>query len=338
MRALLINVSIKIGFKVQRFIKCLDITYFFIIVISLSHMPINASYEYFNAEKGYLNAKNPDEKIYWLEEMIRKSPSHKGSENLRAQLRLRLKKLKESLEKSKKKSGGSKGIRKEGFQCVLIGLPNSGKSSLLKALTNAQPKITPYSFSTAKPEVGTLDYEGVKAQIVDMPSLGSEYFDIGIVNTADCLLIVVERFEDCEKVEKNLFRSHGKRIIVLNKADIFNGNELRKMEERMKSKRINGIIISAESGMNIDKLKRRIFEEMNVVRIFTKEPGKPKSRDPVVLVRGSSVKDVAESILKGFSARVKETKLTGPSSKFPNQKVGLNHKLKDLDIVEFLTK
>ena len=52
----------------------------------------------------------------------------------------------------------------------------------------------------------------------------------------------------------------------------------------------------------------------------------------------STVKDVAEKILHGFSERVKETKITGPSSKFPNQKVGLQHQLKDLDVVEFRTR
>ena len=57
-------------------------------------MPINASYEYFNAEKEYLNAQTDEDKLYWTEEMIKTAPKHKGSENLLAGLRLRLKKLK----------------------------------------------------------------------------------------------------------------------------------------------------------------------------------------------------------------------------------------------------
>jgi hypothetical protein len=76
---------------------------------------------------------------------------------------------------------------------------------------------------------------------------------------------------------------------------------------------------------------------MHVIRVYTKEPGKSPSPIPVILKEGSTVRDVAESILKGFSQRVKETKITGPSSKFPNQIVGLNHVLKDKDIVEFKT-
>ena len=50
-------------------------------------MPINASHEYIHAEKNYLNALTLGDKIYWLEEMIRKAPKHKGSENLLAELK-----------------------------------------------------------------------------------------------------------------------------------------------------------------------------------------------------------------------------------------------------------
>jgi hypothetical protein len=76
---------------------------------------------------------------------------------------------------------------------------------------------------------------------------------------------------------------------------------------------------------------------MEVIRVFTKEPGKKKAEDPVVLSKGSSVKNAAEEIYKGFSRQIKETRLTGPSGKFSNQRVGLAHKLKDMDVLEFKT-
>ncbi len=74
---------------------------------------------------------------------------------------------------------------------------------------------------------------------------------------------------------------------------------------------------------------------MDVIRVYTKEPGKSPSKDPMILRTYSTVKDAAESIRKGFFSTVRETRITGPSSKFPNQKVGLSHQLKDLDIIEF---
>jgi hypothetical protein len=301
-------------------------------------MPVNAGYEYFNAEKKYLAAQTLEEKIAALEEMIRAAPKHKSSENFVSELKNRLRGLIEKKEKSRKTGKSTlKAIKKEGFQCVLLGLPNSGKSLLLSKLTNAKPKISLHPFTTTAPEIGTMDYQGVKSQIVDLPSIGSDFFDIGIVNTADCIILVVETIQDIEKIRPLLTKSYGKQLIVINKVDLLSNEQLRKFQETIKSKRIPGILISAETGAGIEELKERIFQNMNSIRIYTKEPGKSPSPNPVVLKQGSTVKDIAESIRNGFSKTVKESRVTGPSSKFPNQKVGLEHVLKDKDIVEFKT-
>jgi hypothetical protein len=302
-------------------------------------MTVNAGYEYFNAEKKYEQAKTIEEKVACLEEMIRAAPKHKSSEKFVAELKNRLRRLLDKKEKAKSTGKTTKkAIKKEGFQCVLLGLPNSGKSLLLSKLTNAKPKISPYSFSTITPEIGTMDYQGAKSQIVDLPSIGSDFFDIGIVNTADCIILVVETIQDIEKIRLLLAKSYGKQIIVINKVDTLSNEQLRKLQETIKSKRIPGILISAETGAGTEELKERIFQNMNSIRVYTKEPGKSPSPSPVVLKQGSTVKDIAESIRNGFSKTVKESRVTGPSSKFANQKVGLDHVLKDKDIVEFKTR
>lgn len=302
-------------------------------------MPINANHEYFEAEKKYLGADGLEEKISYLEEMIRKAPKHKGSENLLAELRLRLKKFKAQLEKNKKAGKGKKGIRKEGFQVVLVGMTNSGKSLLLRRLTHATPNVESTVFTTKEPELGTMEYEGVKAQIVDLPSVGSKEFDYGIVNNADCLLVVVNALnwtEELNSAEDILKKSTGKRIVVINQIDKLDENGGRKLEQRVRAKRIKEyVLVSAQTGKGIDSLKNKIISGMGVVRVFTKEPGKPKNEDPIVLKEGATVKDVAESIRKGFAESVKECRLTGPSGKFANQRVGMNHKVKDMDVIEF---
>ncbi len=300
-------------------------------------MPINASYEYFDAEKVYLNAQTLEEKIAALEHVIKVAPKHKSAENLLAELRTRLKKLKEKQEKGKKVGKGKSGIKKEGYQVVLVGLTNCGKSSLLAKLTNATPKISDMVFTTKDPEIGTMDYEGVKAQIVDLSAVGIKDFDYGVANSADCLLLVINELNDLAEIEKALTKSHGRRIIVLNKIDRLGINERRKLEAYLKSKKLDFILVSAENGEGVPDLKRRIFLEMHVIRVYTKEPGKAATKEPIVLREGSTVRDAAENIYKGFSSKIKETRLTGPSGKFANQVVGLNHGLKDRDVVEFKT-
>ncbi len=299
-------------------------------------MPINAGPEYVNAEKDYLNAKSLEDKLYFLEEMIRAAPKHKSSENLLSALKRRLKRLKESVEKGRKKSEGRKGIRKEGFQFVMVGKTNRGRSSLLKRLSNAQPRTGEYEYTTRVTEIGTFYFEGVKAQIVDVPSIGSEYFDVGIVNNADCLLIVVEKLEELGELEEVFKRNMGKRIVVVNKVDLLSESEERKLRARMKSKRIEGVIVSALTGEGINELKKRMLSATGMIRIFLKEPGKKENRErPLVLNEGATIRDVAENILKGYSRNVKETRITGPSAKFVNQRVGLQHEVKDRDVVEF---
>ena len=183
-----------------------------------------------------------------------------------------------------------------------------------------------------------MDYEGIKAQIIDLPSIGSENLDQGLINTADCIILVVESLNSLERISPYLIKAQGSQIIAINKSDLLSEEQLRKLEATIKSKKLNALPISTFSNYNIEQLKEKIFQQMKVIRIYTKEPGKPTSKDPLVLKENSSVIEAAESILKGLSNKIKETRITGPSSKFPNQKVGLSHILKDKDIIEFHTR
>tara|TARA_Y100000310_G_C20682631_1_gene816891 strand:- start:1590 stop:2465 length:876 start_codon:yes stop_codon:yes gene_type:complete len=289
------------------------------------------------AEQEYLNAETTEKKIECLKKMISLAPGHKGAENLRKELRRRLARLKYVGEKESKKKSGKKGIRKEGFQFVLVGKTNSGKSCLLGRLTNAKPLISENMFSTKEPEIGTFEYEGVKAQVIDLPALGSEEFDKSVVHSADCLIAVVSNFEEYDEIKQEIENMRGKKIWVFNKSDLKSAEDLRKGVERIKSKKLMGAVVSCEENFGIDVLKQLMFREMEVLRVYTKEPGKKRTEDPIVLKPGATVKDVAEKIRKGFSKQIKETRLTGPSGKFPNQKVGLAHEVRDLDVVEFHT-
>ncbi len=303
-------------------------------------MPVNASYEYTNAEKVYGEAKTLEEKIAALEEMIKVMPGHKSAENLRANLRNRLVRFKEQLERAKKNKRGSgkKGIKKEGPQVALIGLTGSGKSSFMALFTNTRPEIADYPFVTREPLVGTWHYEGARVQIIDLPAINTEYCDLSVVNNADTLLIFLTQLEDLKKIEPLLKKALGKKIIIINKIDFLQEEEKRRLLAKIQSKKIPAILISIKTQENLDNMMKKIFESLNIIRIYTKEPGKESTKDPFIAKPGTSVSEMAEKIKKGLSKEIRETRIWGPSSKFPGQKVGLSHILQDKDIVEFHTR
>jgi len=297
----------------------------------------NQSPFYHQAEARFLSAKTNEEKITALEEMIRECPKHKSSEKMLANLKTRYKKLLEQTEKSKKNKKSSKsGIKKEDMQAIIIGKTNSGKSSLLNLLTNASPEITEYPFTTKQPVVAIMHFSGTNIQLIENPAIESEYYDKGLTNSADVLLIIITELNQIQEIESSLNKISGKRIIVFNKSDKLNENEKRKISSNLQSKKHNFILISCKTEEGIEELKNKIFQSFSKIRVYTKEPGKNVRREkPLILEKGQTIKDVAEKILHGFAKDVKEARVTGPSSKFPNQRVSLNHQVMDLDVVEF---
>ena len=89
-------------------------------------MPTNLPAEWYKKKEEFDNAKG-EEKIKKLEELIALTPYHKGTENLRADLRRKLAKLKRQLEAQKsQRKGRSYTITKEGDARVsIIGFPNN---------------------------------------------------------------------------------------------------------------------------------------------------------------------------------------------------------------------
>ncbi len=149
-----------------------------------------------------MEARSIEEKIKALEEFLSSVPKHKGTENLRSWARRRLAELKEELEEKRRRKSG-KGprffIEKEGAaQVVVLGPPNSGKSSIVHVLTGAKTIIADYPFSTTEPIPGMLKYEDVLFQLIDTPPLipGKKGLwntrVIGLVRNADAVIIVLD--------------------------------------------------------------------------------------------------------------------------------------------------
>ncbi len=295
----------------------------------------NQSPFYKQAEQKFLSAQTDEERLIYLQEMIKECPKHKSSENMLANLKTRNKKLSEKIKKKSKKTK-KQGIKKADMQAIIIGMPNAGKSSIFQILTNQETKTSPNPFATTEPKLGTLNYEDVKIQIIDMPPFPNH--DPSLINSTDTLLFVIDNIEQINQSEQFLKKSNAKLIIIFNKSDLLNENEKRKISSSLQTKKQNFIPLSAKTKENLEELKQKIFESFPIIRIYTKEPRKQTTKIPMILKQNSSVQDIAEKILKGLSQKIKKIKIWGPSSKFPGQTVGLEHILKDKDTVEFQTK
>ncbi|MFH1586759.1 MAG: GTPase [Candidatus Diapherotrites archaeon] len=179
-------------------------------------MPTNVSVEYAAAQEKYEAAETMSEKLAALQEMRSTAPTHKGAEKMRAGISKKIALLKIQMEKQKeqaKKSGGGQSInvKKEGMgQIVIVGMPNSGKSFLLKRLTGVDVEIADYPFTTKKPEIGMINYNGGWIQLIEIPALieGSSGGKangiqlISLVRNADAVVFTIAN-NDEEKILLN---------------------------------------------------------------------------------------------------------------------------------------
>ena len=115
-------------------------------------------------------------------------------------------------------------------------------------------------------------------------------------------------------------------IKVVNKADM--------IENESEFEDYN-LLVSAETGRNLDELRDMIFEKMGLIRVYMKEKGKDPDKDePLILREGHTVEDALYELPGDMRDRFKHARVTGPSSKFPEQKVGIEHELQDEDILQ----
>jgi hypothetical protein len=327
-------------------------------------MPANLPPEYFEAEKRFKQAGTPSEKIAALEDLLATIPKHKGTDKLRADLRRRLSQLrKDAASRKKGGRGDAYVVQKEGAaQIALVGFPNSGKSSLLACLTNANPVIADYPLSTLTPLPGMMPYEDIQFQLVDLPPVGNENTDgwvSGILRYADALLLVIDLTDDPDiqaellieqlsrwniypKAMNDIRKSPDKvpvgvfkrMLIAANKTDLeISDGGFRKLKQKY-DQVYRCIAVSALKKENLEELKKALFDISAVIRVYSKPPGKePDLLTPFTIPSGSTILDLASFIHKDFLFHLKYARVWG-SAKFDGQRVEKNHILRDRDIVE----
>lgn len=292
-------------------------------------MPVNAGPEYFAAEKRYSDAKTKKEKTTALEEMIRLAPKHKSSEKMLRNLRKRLSKLKKELKKEVATRAKAKPkfiIRKEGAaQVCILGLTNSGKSSLLQALTNAKVEIGDYPFTTKLPTVGVMDYTGVGIQLVEIPSTFMPDV-MSIVRTCDLILILLDGTGDLEGQLEELTK-------LLEKSGLESKRLLIVASKSDKKRNENVLHVSATTGNGLLRLKEEIWSRLGLIRVHTKSPDAPKADKPLTLKPGSTVRDVVKEVHKTMLKDFRFARVFN-KTKHSGRKVGLDYMLSDLDVVE----
>jgi hypothetical protein len=325
-------------------------------------MPANLTPQYLEAEAKFKQAKTIPEKIKALEIMMAIIPKHKGTEKIRAQLKSRMAKLKEELQRRPTLGRAEQAytIKREGAaQMVLLGLPNSGKSSLFSQVTHAFSEVAEYPFTTQKPIPGMMKFENIQIQLVDTPPIQLDHIEPGLSNlirNTDALLLIIDLTEDpvfqmeilqeelklmkIEIVGKGPIPSleggwvSRKALLLGNKCDVRNAMEGYRIFETRFRDTFPLLPISAKEGMNVEELKKEVYQLLDIIRVYTKVPGEePDLTEPVVLKKGSTVGDIALSIHKDFFAKLRYAKIWG-SGKFGGQMVKRDHQVNEGDVIE----
>ncbi len=324
-------------------------------------MPANLTPEYHKAEQWFREASTTEEKLLALEEMMRVIPKHKGTDHMRADLRKKYSALKESAEKKKKTSHGPDPfhIPKSGAgQVVLLGLPNSGKSTIVSAVTHAKAQVADFPFTTSMPAPGMAQFEDIQIEMVDMPPITAEFSMPGMVNTlrnCDLIAVVIDlvgNIEEQAKVcfdfleskrlmldESNSTRDKSGKLlgrkcfIIAAKKDSAPAGAIDNLKKQL-ARPVKIVAISVEDKVSLDVMLADIFGLLDIIRVYAKKPGQePDMTEPFVLSKGSTVMDLAQSIHRELADKLRTARCWG-SGVHDGQNVHRTHELCDKDIIE----
>jgi small GTP-binding protein len=120
-------------------------------------------------------------------------------------------------------------------------------------------------------------------------------------------------------------------LTIMNKIDLVNQGFLNELQEKAKSKLVP---ISADSDININALKDAIYEKLDFIRIYMRpKGGETDYKEPLIVRNGSTILDVCNKLHRDLKKEFRFALVWGKSVKFGGQRVGINHKLQDEDVL-----
>jgi len=238
--------------------------------------------------------------------MIRLCPKHKGSSNVLSQLHARLAKLKrEAIARAKQRRGRkTEGVQKEGeAQVCMLGKTMSGKSWLMRKLTEAKPELAAHSFTTTRPVVGMMTWRGVKIQLVEIPATFDAPY-MSVCRTADAIALIVKDEEDEDDM-----------LVVMKNFYI----------------RRPHVTVNPWTE-DPDSIREKLAHTLRLIIVHTKSP---RGLSSMSLPVGSNVSKFAERIHKDFIKHFRFAFLWRMvNGQKRRMQVGLSYVLQDGDIVE----
>jgi ribosome-interacting GTPase 1 len=325
-------------------------------------LPANLTPDYRNAEERYKSAETVPDKLAALDEMLATIPKHKGTEKMQADIKRRIAKLRQEASKrpSVARQASLSHIEREGAgQVVMVGPPNAGKSSILKATSNTSPEIAGYPGTTRLPQPGMATFENVQIQLVDMPPFARDFLQpwmLNLVRQADGVLVVIDAGDDdlLSSIDEmlsilkdaNIVLHHPlaegvpevfrPSVVAANKADSPDASSRIELAREMLGPGLPIMPVSVLDHESLTALEREIFYNvLGLIRIYTRVPGKKADMDePFVVPKGTSVVEAATRIHKELAKNLRYARVWG-AKVFDGQMVPRDYTMQDGDIVEF---
>jgi uncharacterized protein len=239
-------------------------------------------------------------------------------------------------------------VRREGAaQIAFVGPPNSGKSSLLQALSNVQIKTGDYAFTTTRPVPALTRIGGVLVQLVEIPGLiegasegrGGGRALLGVLRDADAIVFCHDssaELGELETIRRELDASSISlpAILAATKADEAAPGALERLRRAVPELEVFSVSVLDDE--SLEAFREAVWRLTGLVRVFLRHGDEPDD-DPVALRPPATVVDVAQTIHHELAESCRGARVWGPSARFEGQRVGREHVLADGDAVEILT-